>query len=210
MANLPFFKFDAMDWIKGKVQLLTNEQKGIFIEVCARIWAENGRVKNDRFLARLISTENHVLLDALKCFFELGIIEENDGFLSVKFIKRQLSDAFEFAAKKRKAGRLGGRPKKQKNLIEKGERRNIKENSLTESKRKVSTRFERPTINDVAAYCQERGNSINASQFVDYYEAKGWKIGVNAMKDWRAAVRTWERRRDDNAPDRRDNWEAGL
>lgn len=55
-------------------------------------------------------------------------------------------------------------------------------------------RFEKPTVEDVKAYCQERHNSIDAERFVDYYEANGWMVGKSHMRDWRAAVRNWERR----------------
>ncbi|HOR79076.1 MAG TPA: hypothetical protein PLG04_09865, partial [Anaerolineaceae bacterium] len=54
-------------------------------------------------------------------------------------------------------------------------------------------RFEKPSLADVQAYCAERGNSVDAQKFVDYYESNGWRVGKNPMKDWRAAVRTWER-----------------
>jgi hypothetical protein len=47
-------------------------------------------------------------------------------------------------------------------------------------------------VEEVRAYCQERGNSVDAQRFVDYYGANGWKVGKNPMKDWKAAVRTWE------------------
>ena len=50
-------------------------------------------------------------------------------------------------------------------------------------------------MDDVALYCRERGNGIDAEHFVSFYEAKGWMIGKNKMKDWKAAVRTWERSR---------------
>lgn len=50
----------------------------------------------------------------------------------------------------------------------------------------------KPTVDEIRAYCKERGNRINAQQFFDFYEAKAWMIGKNKMKDWRAAVRTWE------------------
>ena len=56
-------------------------------------------------------------------------------------------------------------------------------------------RFVKPTVEEVRAYCQERNNGIDAESFVDYYESKGWLIGKNHMKDWKAAVRTWENRR---------------
>ncbi|RAI15308.1 MAG: hypothetical protein DKM22_04145 [Candidatus Melainabacteria bacterium] len=55
-----------------------------------------------------------------------------------------------------------------------------------------TTRFIKPTIEEVSAYCAERKNGINAEAFINFYESKGWKIGKNSMKDWKAAVRTWE------------------
>ena len=54
-------------------------------------------------------------------------------------------------------------------------------------------RFIKPSLDDVRAYCQERQNNVDAERFVDYYEANGWKVGKNPMKDWKAAVRTWEK-----------------
>ncbi|MBP3428562.1 MAG: hypothetical protein J6M47_09920 [Clostridia bacterium] len=54
-------------------------------------------------------------------------------------------------------------------------------------------RFVPPTLDEVAAYCTERGNGIDAQQFLDHYEAAGWMRGKTKIKDWRACVRTWER-----------------
>ena len=56
-------------------------------------------------------------------------------------------------------------------------------------------RFRAPTVEEVAAYCRERGNSVEPEMFVDFYAAKGWKVGNQPMKDWKACVRTWERYR---------------
>ena len=53
--------------------------------------------------------------------------------------------------------------------------------------------FVKPTVEEIRAYCWERGNNVDAQKFFDYYESNGWKVGRNAMKDWKAAVRTWER-----------------
>lgn len=53
--------------------------------------------------------------------------------------------------------------------------------------------FTKPTIDEIQDYCIERNNNVNAEQFFDYYESNGWKVGKNSMKDWKAAVRTWER-----------------
>ena len=59
---------------------------------------------------------------------------------------------------------------------------------------KKTSRFIKPTVEQVKAYCRERRNSVDAERFVDYYESNGWRVGKSPMKDWQAAVRTWERR----------------
>lgn len=66
----------------------------------------------------------------------------------------------------------------------------IDSSASTTTKRK---RFEKPTLSEIKQYCIERNNNINAEHFFDYYESNGWKVGKNSMKDWKAAVRTWER-----------------
>ena len=53
-------------------------------------------------------------------------------------------------------------------------------------------RFRKPTLEEVQAYCLERQNGLDAQRFIDYYESNGWKVGRNSMKDWKAAIRTWE------------------
>lgn len=60
---------------------------------------------------------------------------------------------------------------------------------------KTIGRFIPPSVEEVQAYCDERDNHINANEFVDFYSSKGWMIGKNKMKDWKAAVRTWESKR---------------
>ena len=54
-------------------------------------------------------------------------------------------------------------------------------------------RFILPSIEEVKEYCRERNNNVDVERFVDYYTANGWKVGKNPMKDWKAAVRNWER-----------------
>ena len=61
-------------------------------------------------------------------------------------------------------------------------------------------KFTIPTPEEVQAYCDERKNEISGQQFCDFYSSKGWKIGKEPMKDWKAAVRTWEMRRKDLSP----------
>lgn len=57
------------------------------------------------------------------------------------------------------------------------------------------TRFVPPGVDEVRAYCLERKNGVDAEEFVAFYASKGWMVGKNRMKDWKAAVRTWEAKR---------------
>lgn len=64
-------------------------------------------------------------------------------------------------------------------------------------KNKINTKkFIPPKVEEVKEYCIERNNNVDAERFIDYYTSNGWKVGKNSMKDWKAAVRTWERRND--------------
>jgi len=71
--------------------------------------------------------------------------------------------------------------------------------SLKENTKRKVVRFKKPTVAEIAAYCQQRQNGIDAEQFYAYYESKGWKIGRNTpMKDWKFAVITWEKHKQKN------------
>ena len=111
---------------------------------------------------------------------------------------------------RRAGGKKGGRPKKKTlgfpdeesigfenekpDALYNKEIKNEKEppNSPPRGKRE---RFTPPTVEDVAAYCLERQNGIDPEEFVSFYASKGWKVGTSPMKDWRAAVVTWEKKR---------------
>lgn len=66
----------------------------------------------------------------------------------------------------------------------------IKDNNADKPPR---TRFKPPTLEEVQSYCFERNNNVDPQRFIDYYTSNGWKVGKNSMKDWKAAVRNWER-----------------
>ncbi len=119
-------------------------------------------------------------------------------------------------------GTKGGRPKKpdnnptitkekpNNNLTETKEEPNSKQTKPTrnpmindigemikEEKKNIQkekTVFKKPTVDEVRDYCRERGNNVDPNAFVDFYAAKGWRVGNQPMKDWKACVRTWERR----------------
>jgi len=63
-------------------------------------------------------------------------------------------------------------------------------------------RFTKPTMEEIRAYCRERGNGIDPQRFFDFYEAKGWRVGNQPMQDWQASIRTWEGREQGSARER--------
>lgn len=76
------------------------------------------------------------------------------------------------------------------------EEKRREEKRLDKKRKEPSSRkvFSKPSVEDISAYCKTRNNGIKPEKFFDHYEAKGWKIGSSPMKDWKAAVRTWEGR----------------
>lgn len=110
------------------------------------------------------------------------------------------------------SGKRGGRPKNNLVISENQTKPNeTKQNQTKPNETKIEekdkeedkdkdkdkgvsgARFAPPTPEDVAAFCRERGNSVDPVKFCAFYQSKGWKVGKNPMKDWRAAVITWER-----------------
>tara|TARA_R110002096_G_scaffold316074_1_gene510545 strand:+ start:1269 stop:1991 length:723 start_codon:yes stop_codon:yes gene_type:complete len=74
-----------------------------------------------------------------------------------------------------------------------------KDKDITNSSKKIKRKvFKIPNENEVVKYCKERSNSVNAKKFIAFYESKGWMVGKNKMKDWEAAVRSWEQAEQNN------------
>lgn len=84
-------------------------------------------------------------------------------------------------------------------------KRMLSENSIEESsieENSIKERFKKPKIKEIEEYCEERQNGIDAERFYNFYESKGWMVGKNKMKDWKACIRTWERKNNQDLP----NW----
>lgn len=71
---------------------------------------------------------------------------------------------------------------------------NVDDKKKREKREKRASRFSPPSPDEVAQYCRERGCKVDPDAFMDFYTSKGWKVGNQPMKDWKAAVRTWEKR----------------
>lgn len=115
--------------------------------------------------------------------------------------------------KGKKYGKLGGRPKKNPcgvlnetpngNVYGNGKDNNISDsiesgdlpNVKSANKKNVSSKsFQKPTIAEIQAFCNEQGYSVDVQEFFDHYEANGWMAGSSKVKDWKACMRNWVRR----------------
>ena len=140
------------------------------------------------YLASFINCKSKTtLMNILKSLIDKGLIEKQDYKINnVKYCRYR-----------------GGIPKNDipyqnliwgisKNDTNNNIINNNKENNI--SKDILSKKgFQKPTIEDIQNYCNERNNGVDANYFYDFYESKGWMIGKNKMKDWKSAVRTWEK-----------------
>ena len=85
----------------------------------------------------------------------------------------------------------------------------IDKNSIDKNSINKSARFQKPTVEEIRSYCLERKNGIDPETFYNYYESKGWVIGKNGkMKDWKAAVRNWNRNQKPTADEQKQAKEA--
>ena len=82
------------------------------------------------------------------------------------------------------------------------EKKDIREINKEKGAKAPASVFHRPTLQEVKEYCEQRQNGIVAEQWYDYYEANGWKVGRNPMKDWKACIRSWEQRRKEEQANR--------
>ena len=162
-----------------------------------------------KMLADELGFEENTVRLALEALEQLNMIH-SDGFLSVSgWEEYQNIDGMEKIREQNRIRKQAERARKkmlpeppsrdshatvtqshatEEDIEEDIERRNKKESN------KTAKRFTPPTVDEVAEYCRERGNNIDAAHFVDYYSARGWELSKGRkLKDWKAAVRTWER-----------------
>ena len=83
----------------------------------------------------------------------------------------------------------------------------INNNSLYKER---TPKFQKPTLEDIRQYCISRGNQVDPEQFFNFYESKGWMVGKSPMKDWRASVRTWEKREKEIPPRKREKRQESV
>ena len=167
----------------------------------------------------LTAAEKGRLVDALVEYARGGswkeFIKGNERYL-VKELILKIDRFNDFSQKQAEAGRRGGLAKASKawqplamlddattdpstDYLNINIKDNIKDNNHINIREDVTNvtskrRFIPPTIDEVRDYCDERHNNVDPDTFIDFYQSKGWMVGKNPMKDWKAAVRGWEQR----------------
>ena len=150
---------------------------------------------SEAMLATITNTNVDIVRSAIKIFTELGMMEIfDDGTYFMNEVNKLIGSA----ANNDNANRQRRFRERQKLLALQDCYDSVTENNESKSKSKSKSKnkskiFTPPTLEDVQAYCQERGNNVDAERFIDFYTSKGWMVGKNPMKDWKACVRTWEK-----------------
>ena len=159
---------------------------------------------NAEMLASVTGHQVGTIKQALSMFKELGLIEVlENGAIYMLDIQNFIGKGSTEADRQRLYDRRISEERKQNKLTQSRNLEEICKKSTPEIEKEIHSsakstttkrkRFEKPTLSQITQYCLERNNNVNAEQFYDYYESNGWKVGKNAMKDWKAAVRTWEK-----------------
>ena len=173
-------------------------------------------------LAIITDTNLDVVNESLKRLQDLKLLEiAQDGTIVIDKVKSMTGFETEWAKKKREWREKQGQKEDKEGQCEDNVldvssqcpirdrvRDRVRDRDIDIEKRNVKekrTIFVPPTVEEVSQFCSENNIDVNANTFVNFYESKGWFVGKNKMKNWKAAVRTWERnnaRRYDNTQPR--------
>jgi hypothetical protein len=195
--ELPYFKFEPNQWENGNIQMCSREDKGLFMDLCSMYWSRLGDLPLKLAINKLCAG-NATAFDSL---IKEQIFTVIDGLVCIDYLNEQLSNFDETSKTNSKNAKEGWeKRRKQREESERNatalnpqcESDAIREEERREEKIKVN-KFIPPTAEDVKAYCDLRNNNVNVNKFIDFYESKGWFVGKNKMKDWKASVRTWEK-----------------
>ena len=174
-------------WMLTELQLKGNE---LLIYACIYGFSQlEGQVFSGslQYLADWTNSTRQGVVKCLKSLIDKGYIEKTDKVVNgVKFCEyraTQFNGVYNSVVRGVQQSCTGG--------VQQSLPNNLDIYNLED--KQVYTRFVKPTLEDVQAYCQERNKGVDAQKWYDYYSANGWKVGKNPMKDWKAAVRTWER-----------------
>lgn len=226
--NVNFFDDDRIDW-------LCEQNNGyayvvLYLKLCLKTANNNGILTrqigdmiipyNVEKIAEVTNINVDIVRVALELYKRIGLVyeaDENCNFMRLPEVPGMVGYTTQAAIEKakqrerKKQFEAGQLPDKCPDNVRQELRvksLELRDNSLDKKKEqdKKRKRFTPPTVEEVAAYCGERNNRIDPQTFVDFYASKGWVVGKSKMKDWKAAIRTWEKRDGNSQPERKVNF----
>lgn len=218
MNRLPWFKFFPADWIKGTRELSLQE-KAIWIDLLSFMWEapERGVIKSTwEGIARMTGTPWLDCESIIVGMSQKNILDVTESHGNVTLMSRRMKSQINARESATSRKRLE-RSRKSHNDVT-GEKSEVRSQNVgadapppadlfPNENGKKAKKFTKPTPEEVTAYGLEIGFQIDGQRFVDYYEARGWEYKKNSpMKEWRAAVRTWKRRDDENGNQGGHDW----
>ncbi|MDI6755325.1 MAG: hypothetical protein QME78_13140 [Thermodesulfobacteriota bacterium] len=212
MGKNPAFQFYPGDWDRD-LKEHSLEIRGAWITICCALWwgEERGKLKKPLTnWARVLGVGDKKSLSIITYLNKAGIADINSNNEGIEISCRRMLRDEKIREIRKKVGSLGGNP-----AFEKGkpnpyyldnQKDKQKDNqkitpsvllsSSSKNRLSFNTKYvsrEKPTLEQITAYCQERKNTVDPEKWMNHYESNGWMIGKNPMKDWKAAVRTWEK-----------------
>lgn len=209
-----FFEEDSIEWLEEQEN--GHKYSLFYLKLCLKSLKTNGilirKVGNmlvpydNKKLAEMTRTPVDTVIVAMELLKGIGLVRilEN-GELYIAQLENMIGSQSKSALKKQQQRQL-----KQQLLLDGGQEgdkcppkieieleqeiKDIEIDKEEEIKKEKKSRFKKPTVKEVKEYCQQRNNNIDPEYFIDYYETKDWLIGKTKMKDWKACVRTWEKR----------------
>jgi hypothetical protein len=180
--ELPYYKHEPSEWLEGEIQICSDEAIVCFINLCSGYWLKLGCISYAFALQKYCRRDANILQELI----DTGMVDKNEEEISIKFLDKQLSEFNNVSQKRSKAAqkRWGDANALQVHS---------KSNAIREEKIREKNMFIAPTFLQVAEYCNERKNNVDVNKFIDFYDSKGWMVGKNKMKDWKACIRTWEK-----------------
>ena len=214
--NVNFFEDERIDW-------LCEQKNGyayvvLYLKLCLKTANNNGILTrqigdmiipyNVDKIAEITHIDVDIVRVALELYKRIGLVyeaDENNNFMRLPEVPGMVGYTTQAAIEK-------ARYREKKKLLETGQLKDscpdnvrqelrvksleLRDNSLELEKESKRKRFNPPTVDEVREYCNEINATISPDAFVDYYAAQGWIYGKSGkqMKDWKAAVRNWQRR----------------
>ena len=198
--ELPYFKFEPNQWENGNIQMLSREDKGLFIDLCSMYWSRLGDVPMKLATQKLCGGN----ATALNSLCDEKIIEILDGNIFIKFLSEQLNE-FEDTSKQNSKNAKEGWEKRRKQkeesernataLIPQCENDAIREDKIKEDKIKVNKRvnkFTPPTLLEVENYFTENGyTKQSGTKAYNYYNIADWKdSNAKQVRNWKQKMQS--------------------